>query len=67
MYLYDESLALEPVLVAQGRDLRGIATLVRGCSGRPGSVMRERLTWYRCVGPTFSSLLQVDPVAHVPA
>jgi hypothetical protein len=26
MYLDDESLALEPVLVAQGRELRGIAT-----------------------------------------
>jgi hypothetical protein len=30
MYLDDESLALEPVLVAQDRDLRGIATLMRG-------------------------------------
>ncbi len=30
MYLDDESLALEPVLAAQCRELRGIATLIRG-------------------------------------
>jgi hypothetical protein len=45
MYLDDESLALEPVLVAQGRELRGITTsdavFVRATSD---AVMRRGLT-----------------------
>jgi len=67
MYLDEESLALEAVLAAQGRELCGIATLMRGQSGRPESVIRRRLTWYKRVDPTFSFLLRANPVAHVPA